>query len=238
MRVATLGLVLVSAFALPVTAQSPAAPFLDGRVSALAIGHDGRVYVGGSVLRGDTTVAHVARWGTAWGALGAGVGGAGVTSVYALAVGPDGSLLGLGLGGASRSVSARALAPDSSLYVGGSLRTAGGQPATNVARWDGQAWSSLGEATVAVASEAEPTGTSALRVAVAPNPSRGAATLTGASGEATTGVLNALGRRVARFALADGRREVALPAGLVPGVYVVRVASGGKVAARLFVVVR
>jgi len=125
-------------------------------------------------LAGGEPVNHVARWdGAAWIPLGEGVGaGAQTPIVYALSVGPDGALyagglfttaggqeanriarwdgeawspLGAGVAG-SDFPSVRALAWDASgaLYAAGSFTTAGGAPAANIARWDGEAWSPLG----------------------------------------------------------------------------------------------
>jgi hypothetical protein len=158
----------------------------DGYLYAAAVGPDGQLYVGGHFNEIDGVPAEgVARWdGQGWHALGAGLGerapweGAarGLGKVYALALGPDGSLyaggefneagtvaasgvarwdgqiwhaLGAGLtndaDGAAQLASVRALAvSDTTLYAAGSLSTAGGAPARNVARWDGQGWHPLG----------------------------------------------------------------------------------------------
>ena len=69
-------------------------------------------------------------------------------------------------------------------------------------------------------------------IAVGPNPTRGAATatfvLTEAS-QATVTVYDALGRRVARVftgVAPAGPTRVAVPTGLAPGVYVVRLDTG------------
>ena len=68
---------------------------------------------------GGVTVNGIAKWdGTAWSALGSGMGGYGL--VYALAV------------------------SWTDLYAGGYFTTAGGVPANNIAKWDGSAWSALG----------------------------------------------------------------------------------------------
>ena len=88
--------------------------------------------------------------------------------VFALAVGPDGSVYAGGaftaaggvpasrvarwdgtawqpLGsGVNNTVEALAVGPDGILYAGGSFTTAGGVPANRVARWDGAGWSPLG----------------------------------------------------------------------------------------------
>jgi hypothetical protein len=95
------------------------------------------------------------------------------SSVYELAVAPDGSLyaggafttaggvaangiarwdgvqwhsLGSGIGGDYPSVSALAFGPDSSLYAGGNFTTAGGVAANHIARWDAttSSWHPLG----------------------------------------------------------------------------------------------
>ena len=52
-------------------------------------------------------------------------------------------LVGLGLGGGRLAVSALAVI-GTNLYAGGLFTTAGGVSATNIAKWDGSAWSALG----------------------------------------------------------------------------------------------
>jgi hypothetical protein len=103
---------------------------LDDRVLALVApaetGEDaGELYIGGLFKTASgLTVNGVARWdGESWQPLGGGLDG----EVTALAFFDDGS----GSGPA--------------LYVGGGFTTAGGVPASNIARWDGSAWSNLGE---------------------------------------------------------------------------------------------
>jgi hypothetical protein len=67
---------------------------------------------------------------------------------------------------------------------------------------------------------------SAAGVALFPNPTTRLTTLTGASAHASVQVLDALGRTVlTATADADGVTPLALPAGLAPGVYVVRTGS-------------
>jgi WD40 repeat protein len=146
-------------------------------VRVLALGPDGSLYAGGSFqTAGGVTVNGIARWDGAtssWHPLGSGMGGD-YTNVYALAVGPDGSLyaggdfssaggvaansiarwdgsqwhpLGSGMGGEDYpSVSALAFGPDGSLYAGGGFLTAGGVAANSIARWDGatSSWHPLG----------------------------------------------------------------------------------------------
>jgi hypothetical protein len=97
-----------------------------GPVFALAVFDDGggpTLYAGGGFFAaGGVAASNIARWnGSAWSALGSGVGGG---SVNALAVFDDGS--------------------GPALYVGGSFSSAGGVPATGIARWNGSAWSALG----------------------------------------------------------------------------------------------
>lgn len=143
------------------------------RVFALAVAANGDVYAGGAFwAAGGAPAAHIARWdGTSWSALGPGLDG----WVYALAFASNGHLyaagefsnsgstrvrgvarwdgtnwsaLGSGLGGSYDSNSGYALAVDGNdIYVGGSFTTAGGQPASRIARWDGSAWSALGAGT-------------------------------------------------------------------------------------------
>lgn len=146
----------------------------NGGVRALAIGPDGSLFAGGDFSwAGGQTVNAIARWdGTSWHALGSGITGGSYPCVFALAIGPDGSLyvggsfttaggttvnhiarwdpatsawhpLGSGMGGNSPSVYALAFGPDGSLYAGGTFSSAGGRAANNVARWDGASWHPL-----------------------------------------------------------------------------------------------
>jgi hypothetical protein len=95
---------------------------INGLGSALAmVGND--VYVGGSfTAAGTATATNIARWdGANWWSLGSGVSNPDQTaSVGALAV----------IG--------------TNLYVGGYFLSAGTVPASSVARWDGNNWSTLG----------------------------------------------------------------------------------------------
>jgi hypothetical protein len=100
--------------------------FSAGTVNALAIrGND--VYVGGSFGHvgadfGGVTANNVAKWnGTNWSALADGITGGFQAGVLTLAIHPSGIL-----------------------YAGGQFTTAGSGNATNIAKWDGTAWSTLG----------------------------------------------------------------------------------------------
>lgn len=95
-------------------------------VSALEVFDDGTgaaLYAGGSFVSIDgATMNSIAKWnGTAWSPLGSGVGS---DDVYALAVFDDGT--------------------GPALYAGGYFLTAGGVPASSIARWNGASWSPLG----------------------------------------------------------------------------------------------
>ena len=96
---------------------------VNGGVHALASsGND--VYVGGFfTAAGNLTVAGIAKWdGAAWSTLGTGLTRAtgGSPQVEAIAV------------------------SGSDVYVGGTFTGAGGNPASNIAKWNGSAWSALG----------------------------------------------------------------------------------------------
>ena len=93
--------------------------FDDGSGTALYVGGD-FMSAGGIAARG------IAKWdGQNWSALGTGLGDS--FSVRALAVFDDGT--------------------GPALFAGGSFSAAGGQPAQNVARWDGTNWTPLGSGT-------------------------------------------------------------------------------------------
>ena len=79
------------------------------------------LYVGGDfTAAGGVPVNNIAKWdGSAWSALGSGMGGS-YPYVYALA------------------------ASGTNLYVGGNFITAGGVTVNYIAKWDGSAWSALG----------------------------------------------------------------------------------------------
>src|SRR6185436_15833401 len=101
--------------------------WVDGDVRALASHDDGSgpaLFAGGLFSSAGGVAANkIARWnGTSWTPLGSGM--TGNTSVNALAVYDDG-------GGPA-------------LYAGGSFTSAGGVPASCIAKWDGASWSALG----------------------------------------------------------------------------------------------
>jgi hypothetical protein len=140
-----------------------------GEVHALA-SHRGDVIAGGWFVRvGGVPTVNIAAWnGSAWRALGDGLGQPGefAPTVYALlSVGKelyaggefdrsgtigvrniarwDGTSwrpLGEGLNGPVRAMAA----VDGSIYVGGQFTVAGETPAAGIARWDGEAWHALG----------------------------------------------------------------------------------------------
>lgn len=94
---------------------------INGEVDALAIGPDGKLYVGGLFTNagGNANADSIAVWdptaGT-WAALSTGTAG----QIFALAFSPSGIL-----------------------YAGGSFGSIGGSTADNIAQWNGTAWSNL-----------------------------------------------------------------------------------------------
>ncbi|MBH8557791.1 T9SS type A sorting domain-containing protein [Hymenobacter negativus] len=98
---------------------------VNASVSALAIAPNGDVYVGGQFGRAGGVAANaIAKWnGTAWSALGTGMATSGTTAPR---------------------VSALAVAANGDVYAGGSFTRAGGVAVSNVAKWNGTAWSALG----------------------------------------------------------------------------------------------
>ncbi|MFI4917067.1 MAG: GC-type dockerin domain-anchored protein [Phycisphaerales bacterium JB060] len=107
----------------------PSAPGVNGQVLALAMMDDGvagpALYAAGKFDQaGGAPARNIARWdGSAWTPLGAGVGDQ-FDRIYALAVFDDGS--------------------GPALYAAGIFESAGGEPARNIARWDGTNWTALG----------------------------------------------------------------------------------------------
>ncbi|HZN41182.1 MAG TPA: hypothetical protein VFD82_20420 [Planctomycetota bacterium] len=97
-----------------------------GQVHALATLDNGDLVVGGDLWAMFPLTNGIARWdGTAWSAFGSG-------------------LQSWGSGG---EVFAIAPLANGALIAGGVFTTAGGQPANNIARWNGAAWSPLGAGT-------------------------------------------------------------------------------------------
>ena len=96
-------------------------------VYALAVDGLGNLYAGGDFTTAGGVMANcIARWdGTAWSALGTGMGG-----IYGEDVGP--------------CVAALAVDSLGNLYAAGYFTTADGTSADSIAKWDGAAWSALG----------------------------------------------------------------------------------------------
>jgi hypothetical protein len=98
--------------------------------SAMVVFDDGTgpaLYVGGSFgMAGGQSARCIARWdGSTWSPLGLGMDGVQVLHVGTLAVFDDGS--------------------GPALYAGGAFESAGGVPATNIARWNGTSWAPVGD---------------------------------------------------------------------------------------------
>jgi hypothetical protein len=104
---------------------SPLGAGLDGAVTALLCDTNNNLYAGGwFTSAGGVSANCVAKWdGHLWSALDTGV---------------------LGSAGSQGFVSALAMDNAGNLYVGGGFTRAGSVNATNVAKWDGHAWSALG----------------------------------------------------------------------------------------------
>lgn len=110
-----------------------ALPGLDHRIYALATFDDGSgpaLYATGIFTSGDgTPLNSIAKWnGATWSPLGLGIGNPATAHLWtgwSLVTHDDGS--------------------GEALYVGGRFFQASGVPALNIARWDGQGWSALGE---------------------------------------------------------------------------------------------
>ncbi|HTL54975.1 MAG TPA: hypothetical protein VL361_04815 [Candidatus Limnocylindrales bacterium] len=95
-------------------------------VNALAVSGS-NVFAGGDfITAGGSPANYIAKWnGSGWSALGSGMGMG--NTMYPVAT----------------VVNALAVS-GSDLYAGGYFTTAGGVPATNIAKWDGSAWSAVG----------------------------------------------------------------------------------------------
>ncbi|MCH8822292.1 MAG: hypothetical protein IH984_02175 [Planctomycetes bacterium] len=103
---------------------------INGYIKSLVVFDDGSgpaLYVGGGFYAaGEESANNIARWdGETWSLLGAGTDG----SVLIMVVFND------GLGGGP------------ALYVGGSFESAGETTALNIAKWDGEEWSAVGDGT-------------------------------------------------------------------------------------------
>ncbi len=129
-----------------------------GIVKKLAVDKSDNLYAAGVFDHtGGVTVNGIAKWnGSAWSALGSGMGG----GVYALAVDSSGNVYAAepsggiakwngsawsALGSGANGI-VYALAADSSgnVYAGGEFTTAGGVAVSNIAKWNGSTWSALG----------------------------------------------------------------------------------------------
>ena len=100
-------------------------------VYTIAIAPDGTVYAGGEFTTiGGVALGHIAQWnGSAWSAVGSGVGTAGGGVPY------------------PRDI---AIAQNGDVYIGGAFSSVDGVSATNLAKWDGTAWTNIGDATGSV----------------------------------------------------------------------------------------
>lgn len=99
-------------------------------MAVVDLGAGSELYVGGSFsIAGNPPTRGVARWdGSIWHELGGGLSGG---SLYPFVYALEGFDAGGGM----------------ALYVGGSFEYADGQPASNLARWDGSSWAGVGGGT-------------------------------------------------------------------------------------------
>lgn len=142
-------------------------------VEALAVGKDGLIYAGGlfATMGGVANASKIASWNPAtqaWSAMGTGGAGGG-TSVFAIAVAPNGNIVVggtfTGMGGvantgflavwngsawssitptiANNSVTALAYDSLGNLYAGGAFTTINGVAAVGIAKYDGATWTAL-----------------------------------------------------------------------------------------------
>jgi hypothetical protein len=97
----------------------------DGEIRALAV-YEGELYAGGAFSTAGSLAANrIARWdGASWHDVGGGVSGNLHDGVFALAVFDDGA--------------------GAKLYAGGKFTSAGGNPASRIAVWDGATWTAMG----------------------------------------------------------------------------------------------
>jgi hypothetical protein len=95
-----------------------------GPVYSLAV-YNGKLYAGGSFNNvGSLTANNIASWdGTKWDSVGAGItGNVGLNNIYVFSL----------------------VAYNGNLYAGGIFDSAGGKPASEIAKWDGTKWSNVG----------------------------------------------------------------------------------------------
>jgi hypothetical protein len=143
---------------------------MDGTVNALAVSGSDLYAGGGFTTVGGIPANGIVKWnGSTWSALGSGVfasalatagsdlyaggsltvGGGIPVSYISKWNGSNWSTLGSGMArsdGNTPLVQALAVA-GSDLYAGGFFTTAGGVPATNIAKWNGSSWTALGSGT-------------------------------------------------------------------------------------------
>ena len=102
-------------------------PGADGPVYATAVDASGNLYVAGSfTVVGDVLATNIAKWnGSNWSALGTGFSTPLCCSY-------------------SEPLVSALVISGNDLYVAGRFSVAGGIPATNIAKWNGSSWSSLG----------------------------------------------------------------------------------------------
>lgn len=138
-------------------------------VHALALMPNGDIVAGGAFIQADGVPAsRIARWnGTAWSAMGQGVGGGNDPYIAALAVLPNGDLLAGGAFTSPRSIarwngvawsplgtgvtspvqgtiSALAVARNGEIFAGGYFAEMDGMNVGSIARWSGGGWHALG----------------------------------------------------------------------------------------------
>ena len=144
-----------------------------GTVEVLTTDSAGNLYAGGNfTAAGGISVTNIAKWnGSAWSALGSGMGGGNQNGVYGLITDGAGNLyaggpfttaggvtvngvakwngstwlaLDTGVSGNNPLVEAFAFDHAGNLYAGGRFITAGSVTANNIAEWNGSTWSALG----------------------------------------------------------------------------------------------